>query len=97
MGGWRARLSPSIDEARKCPQGEVPLVIVPVGTPGGHPSNQKQDPPGPQKSPRGDKRQDHLGQRSLLCLPDQSLPEIHIPSSVKKIHSSRVYLHRIGR
>ena len=31
----------SINEAQKCPEGEVPLVFVPVGTPGGHPSNQK--------------------------------------------------------
>ena len=30
----------SFSEAQKCPQGEVPLVFVPVGTPGGHSSNQ---------------------------------------------------------
>ena len=29
------------NEARKCPQGEVPSVFVPVGTPGGHSPNQK--------------------------------------------------------
>ena len=27
-----------LSEAQKCPSGEVPLVFVPVGTPGGHPS-----------------------------------------------------------
>ena len=32
---WAGR----INEAQKCPSGEVPLVLVPVGTPGGHPSN----------------------------------------------------------
>ena len=28
-----------INEAQKCPYGEVPLVFVPVGTTGGQPSN----------------------------------------------------------
>ena len=40
----RSRLSGErslVDEAQKCPWGEVPLVFVPVGTPGGQPSNQK--------------------------------------------------------
>ena len=40
-------------EAHKCPSGEVPLVFVPVGTPGGHPSNQKQHSWAPVKPPRG--------------------------------------------
>ena len=30
---------PRLNEAQKCPWGEVPLVLIPVGTPGGHPSN----------------------------------------------------------
>ena len=45
----------SISEAQKCPWEEVTLVFVPLGTPVGHPSNEKQTTPGPVSSPLGDK------------------------------------------
>ena len=56
-------------KAQKCPEGEVPLVFVPRGTPGGHPSDYKSYVR-PCKAPQGDKHSGHLGQRSLLCSPD---------------------------
>ena len=43
-----------IDEAQRCPLGEVRLVVVPVGTPGGHSSNQTIIIfLGPYKAPKG--------------------------------------------
>ena len=40
-------------EARECPSGEVPLVFVPVGTPGGHPPMRNKRFLGPYKAPKG--------------------------------------------
>ena len=40
----------SFNEAQKCPSGEVPLVFVPVGTPGAHPNETLL---GPNKAPKG--------------------------------------------
>ena len=47
----RRAFAPPPNEAQKCPYGEVPFVLVPVGTPGGHHSNEKLAIRGPLQSP----------------------------------------------
>ena len=41
----------TINEAQKCPSGEVPLVFVLVGTPGGHPPMRNKTLLGPYQAP----------------------------------------------